>query len=67
MDTSNNKNKAPRTTRAIISNDVRDYGNDPFILKKARESKEFLEKHGFPEEVIKFKIEHFNKLLKKGS
>ena len=66
MDTSNNKNNAQRTTRAIISNDVRDYGNDPFVLKKAKESKEFLEKHGFPEDFIKFKIEQYNKLLKKG-
>jgi hypothetical protein len=35
---------------AIISKEVRDYGNDPFFIKKAKESKEFLEKNGFPED-----------------
>jgi hypothetical protein len=45
------KNNDPKKTRnAIISNEVRDYGNDPFFIKKAKESKEFLEKHGFPED-----------------
>jgi hypothetical protein len=38
---------------AIISDKVRDYGNDPFIIKKAKQSKEFLEKHGFPKELVK--------------
>jgi hypothetical protein len=38
---------------AIISSDVKDYGNDPFFIKKANESKTFLEKHGFPEELMK--------------
>jgi len=27
---------------------VKDYGNDPYFVKKAKESKIFLEKHGFP-------------------
>lgn len=38
---------------AIISDKVKDYGNDPFFVKKAKESKEFLEKHGFPKELVK--------------
>jgi len=38
---------------AIISSDVKDYGNDPFFIKKANESKAFLEKHGFPEELMR--------------
>ena len=29
-----------------------DYENDPFFVKKANESKEFLEKHGFPKEAL---------------
>ena len=33
---------------AIISDKVKDYGNDPYFVKKAKESKIFLEKHGFP-------------------
>jgi hypothetical protein len=45
------KNNDPQNKRkAIISNEVRDYGSDPFFIKKAKESKEFLEKHGFPED-----------------
>jgi hypothetical protein len=27
---------------------VKDYGNDPFFVKKAEESKAFLESNGFP-------------------
>lgn len=52
---------------AIISNEVRDYGNDPFFVKKADDSQKFLEEHGFPEDYIKFRIEKYNELLKKGS
>jgi hypothetical protein len=28
------------------------YSNDPYFVKKAEESKAFLEKHGFPEELL---------------
>jgi hypothetical protein len=31
---------------------VKDYGNDPFFVKKAAESKAFLEKYGFPKELL---------------
>lgn len=31
-----------------VNSKVRDYGNDPFFVKKANESKQFLEKHGLP-------------------
>ena len=47
------KNNQKIKINAIISNDVKDYGNDPFFIKKANESKAFLEKHGFPEELMK--------------
>lgn len=33
-------------------NQVRDYGNDPYFVKKANKSKAFLEKHGFPNELL---------------
>ena len=36
----------------IVSKKVKDYGNDPFFVKKAKESKTFLEKHGFPKELL---------------
>ncbi len=47
------KNQKKVAINAIISSDVKDYGNDPFFIKKANESKDFLEKHGFPEELMK--------------
>ncbi|WP_262710547.1 hypothetical protein [Dinghuibacter silviterrae] len=28
------------------------YGNDPFFVKKAEDSKAFLEKYGFPKELL---------------
>ena len=51
------KNKKPsRTTKSkksVVSKKVKDYGNEPFFVKKANESQAFLEKHGFPEELLK--------------
>lgn len=38
--------------KTIVSNKVKNYGNDPFFLKKAKDSKRFLEKHGFPQELV---------------
>jgi hypothetical protein len=40
----------PGTIQDKVSNKVRDYSNDPFVLRKGREAKEFIEKHGFPED-----------------
>jgi hypothetical protein len=49
----NNKKPArKKLAKAVISNKVKDYGNDPFFVKKANQSKEFLEKHGFPKELL---------------
>ena len=39
-------------SKAKVSDKVKDYGNDPFFVKKAKESKEFLQKHGFPKELL---------------
>jgi len=44
--------KAPQKPRARVSHKVKDYGNDPFVLRKTKQSKEFLEKHGFPKELV---------------
>lgn len=38
-----------------FSDEVRDYSNDPTFLKRAQEAKEFLEKVGFPEELLKIR------------
>jgi hypothetical protein len=37
----------------VVSSSVRDYANDPFVLKKVRESKMTLEKYGFPDALEK--------------
>lgn len=63
-----NKHNVPKKVgNAIISKEVRDYGNDPFFVKKADDSQKFLEEHGFPEDYLKHRIELYSKLLKKGS
>jgi hypothetical protein len=36
------------SSKAVVNSTVRDYGNEPFFVKKANDSKEFLEKHGLP-------------------
>ncbi|CAN5472370.1 hypothetical protein BH10BAC4_BH10BAC4_20410 [soil metagenome] len=44
--------KTAKSNSAIISDKVKDYGKDPFFVNKAKQSKAFLEKHGFPQELI---------------
>ncbi len=46
------KKISPEKPKSKVSNKVKDYGNDPYFIKKAKESKEFLEKHGFPKELL---------------
>jgi len=51
--------------KKIISNkteQVRDYGNDPYFVKKANKSKVFLEKNGFPQELLN-KMNNHSRLL----
>ncbi|HMI65862.1 MAG TPA: hypothetical protein VK517_07510 [Cyclobacteriaceae bacterium] len=43
--------KRKAKANAIVSDKVKDYGNDPYFVKKAKESKAFLEKHGFPKQL----------------
>jgi hypothetical protein len=51
------KNKIPNRTKkgakSVVSKKVRDYGNEPLFIKKANESQAFLEKSGFPDELLK--------------
>ena len=47
--------------KKIISNkaeQVRNYGNDPYFVKKANKSKVFLEKNGFPQELLNKRNNH---------
>lgn len=44
----NEKNIQKVGSKAVVNSTVRDYGNEAFFVKKANDSKQFLEKHGFP-------------------
>ena len=46
--------KSAMKSQAKIA-DVKSYGNDPFFVKKAQESKAFLEMHGFPKALLQQK------------
>jgi hypothetical protein len=46
--TNKNKHQQKGRSNVVVSPTVRDYGNEPFFIKKANDSKQFLEKHGFP-------------------
>ena len=49
----NKKYRVPGTNIwYTINPDMQDHGNDPFFIKKAQESKEWLEKHGLPSEEL---------------
>lgn len=37
---------------SLQASKMMDYGNDPFFVKKANDSKKFLDKHGFPKELL---------------
>jgi hypothetical protein len=43
-----NKQEQKQNSKAVVNSAVRDYGNEPFFVKKANDSKKNLEKHGFP-------------------
>lgn len=43
-----NKHIQKGSSKATVNSTVRDYGNEPFFVKKANDSKQFLEKHGLP-------------------
>jgi hypothetical protein len=46
--TGEDKHQQKRHSNAIVNSEVKDYGSEPFFVKKANDSKRFLEKHGFP-------------------
>ena len=47
-----NKNKQKQQYNDRVTTNVRDYGNEPFFIKKAENSKKRLEKVGFPKELV---------------
>ena len=44
--------KPQKKAKTRVSSKVKDYGNDPFFVEKAERSKAFLEKNGFPKELV---------------
>ncbi len=46
------KQAAKKITKANINKDIKSYENDPIVIRKNKESKAFLEKNGFPEELV---------------
>lgn len=42
--------KKPIAKSATVTDNVKDYGNDPFVVRKNERAKEVLEKYGFPKE-----------------
>lgn len=51
LSTNKKKNRKAQSSAAKKQRKAKDYGNDPFFVKKAEESKIFLEKHGFPKDL----------------
>lgn len=45
------KSAKSATGKSSKNETIRDYSNDPFFIKKANDSKKFLEKNGFPPEL----------------
>ncbi|WP_316838218.1 hypothetical protein [Pedobacter nutrimenti] len=43
-----------------VSSKLKDRSNDPYFIKKADESKAFLEKVGFPKELVNLKTKSNN-------
>lgn len=46
------KKKQSKRKSTKLKSTVKDYGNDPFFVKKGEKSRVFLDKHGFPEELL---------------
>ena len=46
------KQAKKRSAKAKGESKIKDYGSDPFFIKKGEESKAFLEKSGFPKELL---------------
>ena len=51
------RNKENNPTKKMIGS----YLNDPFFVKKGEESKAFLDKVGFPDEIVKSRSTNFTK------
>jgi hypothetical protein len=52
MEQAANKKILKKQPKSSVSSEVKDYSNDPFFVKKGKASEAFLNKHGFPKELV---------------
>lgn len=52
MELESKKGADKKIPAAIVSDKVKDYSNEPFFVEKGKASKAFLDKHGFPKELV---------------
>lgn len=45
------KKVKPFLKGVTVSDKVKDYGNDPLVIRKSEQARAFIEKYGFPEEL----------------
>ena len=45
-------NKKTTTSKGIVSDKVKDYGDEPFFVQKAEASKKVIEKYGLPKQLV---------------
>jgi hypothetical protein len=57
MKPSQNSQSPDVKINATIKSDMKYYGNDPYFVKKNKESQDFLKQHGFPDELLRIKKE----------
>lgn len=50
-----------KLAKVTISDEVRDYSNDPYVKRKTQEAIEFLKKVGLPEEFLKIRDAQYGK------
>ncbi|WP_164974187.1 hypothetical protein [Filimonas effusa] len=48
-----NGKKMEKRSLAVARVKMRDYANDPFVVRKTQQATEFIKKHGLPERSIK--------------
>jgi hypothetical protein len=39
--------------KVVVDKNMRDYGNEPYFVKKREQAWEFIQKHGLPEDLAK--------------
>ncbi len=52
MEAAEKKQAIKNQSKTIVSDKVKDYSNEPFFVEKGKASKAFLDKHGFPKELV---------------